>query len=86
MHVLDDPTPLLRTLGRAAKPLDSTIALSSIFQSGGRSNVALSVLHAAGELGPPRDLPKIEQLIRAEIPGNLETAIAGSVALLTVER
>jgi len=86
MHVLDDPIPLLRSLSGAARPSGSTIALSSIFKSGGRSNVALSALHAAGELGPPRDLLTIERMVRAEIPGELRTKIAGSVALLTVER
>ena len=86
MHVLDDPVPLLRSLSRVARPTNSTIAVSSIFQSGGRSNVALTVLHAAGELGPPRSLATIEQLMRAEIPGDLEVDLSGSVALMTVHR
>lgn len=84
MHVLDDPLPLLRSLSRVARPADSTIGVSSIFKSGGRSNVALRLLHAAGELGPPRTLATIEQMMRAEIPGDLEVEISGSVALMTV--
>jgi len=84
LHVLDDPVPLLRALSRVARPTGSTIAVSSIFKSGGRSNVALSLLHAAGELGPPRSLETIEQLMRSEIPGELSVDIAGSVALMTV--
>jgi SAM-dependent methyltransferase len=86
MHVLDDPVPLLRALSRVAQPTDSTIAVSSIFKSGGRSNVALALLHAAGELGPPRTLSTIDQMMRSEIPGNLEVEISGSIALMTVER
>jgi ubiquinone/menaquinone biosynthesis C-methylase UbiE len=84
MHVLDDPAPLLGSLSRVAQPKESTIAVSSIFKSGGRSNVALRLLHAAGELGPPRTLATIEQMMRAEIPGDLEVEISGSVALMTV--
>jgi SAM-dependent methyltransferase len=86
MHVLDDSIPLLRALSRVARPTDSTVAVSSIFKSGGRSNLALALLHAAGELGPPRTLETIETMIRAEIAGVLTTKIVGSVALATVER
>lgn len=86
MHVLDDPVPLLRTLFRVTKPSESMIGVSSIFKSGGRSNLALSLLHAVKELGPPRTLATIEGMMRAEIPGVLSTEIAGSVALMTVGR
>jgi ubiquinone/menaquinone biosynthesis C-methylase UbiE len=86
MHVLDDPAPLLRALSRVAQPANSTIAVSSIFKSGGRSNVALALLHAAKELAIPRSLAMIEQMMRAQIPGVLETTVDGSVALLTVGR
>jgi ubiquinone/menaquinone biosynthesis C-methylase UbiE len=86
MHVLDDPIPLLRSLSRVAEPTNSTIAISSIFKSGGRSNVALSLLHSAGEMGPPRSLATIEQMVRSEIPGDLEVEVRGSIALLTVHR
>ena len=86
MHVLDDPLPLLRALSRVARAADSTIGVSSIFKSGGRSNVALRLLHAAGELGPPRTLATIERMMRAEIAGHLEVEISGSVALMTTSR
>jgi ubiquinone/menaquinone biosynthesis C-methylase UbiE len=86
LHVLDDPVPLLRALARVAQPVGSTIGISSIFQSGGRSDVALAVLHAARELGPPRTLSTIEGLVRAELPGDLTLDVSGSVALATVDR
>jgi ubiquinone/menaquinone biosynthesis C-methylase UbiE len=86
LHVLRDPVPLLRTLSRVAQPAASTIGVSSIFKSGGRSGVALAVLHAAGEMGPPRTLSSLEALMRAEVPGVLATEITGSVALLSVAR
>jgi ubiquinone/menaquinone biosynthesis C-methylase UbiE len=86
MHVLDDPIPLLRSLSRVAQPTNSTIAVSSIFKSGGRSNLALSLLHRAGEMGPPRTLAMIEQLMRSEIAGDLKVDLSGSIALMTVER
>jgi len=86
MHVLDDPIPLLRSLSNVAQPSDSTIGVSSIFKSGGRSNVALWLLHATGELGPPRTLATIEQMMRAEIPGDLQVDVSGSVALMRVRR
>jgi ubiquinone/menaquinone biosynthesis C-methylase UbiE len=86
LHVLDDPVPLLRSLARVARPTGSTIGVSSIFKSGGRSNVALALLHAAGELGPPRTLSSLEGLMRAEVPGALAVDVDGSVALMTVAR
>jgi ubiquinone/menaquinone biosynthesis C-methylase UbiE len=86
MHVLDDPLPLLRALSRVAQPTNSTIAVSSIFKSAGRSNLALAALHAAGELGPPRTRSTIEHMMRAEVPGTLKVEVSGSVALMTVER
>ena len=86
LHVLDDPVPLLRALSRVARPTDSTIGVSSIFKSGGRSNVALAVLHAARELGPPRTLASLETMMRAEVPGALRVDIDGSVALMSVDR
>ena len=86
MHVLDDPIPLLRSLSRVAQPANSTIGISSIFRSGGRSNAALALLHAAGEMGPPRSLATIEEMVRSEIAGDLEIEVTGSVALLTITR
>jgi hypothetical protein len=86
LHVLDDPVPLLRALSRVALPTSSTIGVSSIFKSGGRSNVALSVLHAAGELGPPRTLASLETLMRDEVSGSLTVDVEGSVALMSVAR
>ena len=86
LHVLDDPVPLLRALSRVAQPTGSTIGVSSIFKSGGRSGVALAVLHAAGELGPPRTLSSLETLMRAQVPGTLSVDTTGSVALMSVVR
>lgn len=75
-----------RALSHVAQPTGSTIGVSSIFKSGGRSNIALAVLHAARELGPPRTLATVEQLVRSEIAGSLSTDRPGSVALMTVSR
>ena len=86
MHVLNDAVPLLRALSRISQPAHSTIGVSSIFQSGGRSNVAARLLHAAGELGPLRSLSAIQHAMRAEIPGDLDVEVAGSVALMTIAR
>jgi ubiquinone/menaquinone biosynthesis C-methylase UbiE len=86
LHVLDDPLPLLRTLSRVARPTGSTIGVSSIFKSSGRSGVALAMLHAAGELGPPRTMPSLETLMRTEVPGALTVEVEGSVALMSVAR
>ncbi|MEP6493303.1 MAG: methyltransferase domain-containing protein [bacterium] len=86
LHVVDDASALLAALASFARPTGSTIGLSSIFLAGGRGDVFLRMLHAAGELATPRARHEIERLVGARVPGRMNVDVEGSMAFVTVGR
>ena len=86
LHVLDEPEPLLRALSRVARERESTIGLTSLFRAGGRGDFFLSLLHAAGELSPPRTLATIGNLVADNIRGSVARETDGSMSSFTVTR
>jgi SAM-dependent methyltransferase len=86
LHVLDEPDALLRALDHVARPSASTIGLTSLHLAGGRGDVFLKLLHAAGELSVPRSRSTLDQLIAARIPGRAQVETDGSMAYITVTR
>lgn len=86
LHVVEEGAALLGTLGSLARPTESTIGLTSIVRAGGRGDVFLRMLHAAGELATPRTLGDVERLVAEHVPGRAAVDLEGSMSFWTITR
>jgi SAM-dependent methyltransferase len=86
LHVVEDGDAFLATLGSLARPVASTIGLTSIVRAGGRGDVFLRILNAAGELATPRTRPEVEHLVAKHVRGSAAVELDGSMSFVTVTR
>jgi SAM-dependent methyltransferase len=83
LHVIRERAALLRTIAALARPSKSTIALTSIFLSGRRTDFVIPMFAALGELAPGLTRAQIEVLLVEHLGRRPSVEVEGSMAYIT---
>ena len=82
LHVVRERAEFLRTLRALVREPDGIVGLTSLFLAGGRGDVFLRFLAAAGELSPGLRRDELEGLLPATL-GPSRTEAEGSMSFIT---
>jgi ubiquinone/menaquinone biosynthesis C-methylase UbiE len=83
LHVFPDPAPVVHALWRLVAP-GGRLYLSGLVRETAAGSAYLRLLHRAGEVGPPRTLAELTQVVREATGTAVRLRRKGSMAYLVV--